>query len=253
MKKFKESWGVLLFIVGMFVLIFNSTSNAQEVQYDKHQRWVTDLEDLLTTEQETQLNNLIAEYEAKTSCEIAILTTSDYEGLGDIGNYAIILGEKWGVGKKDIDNGLMIVVSKANDENFVATGYGLEGYLTDAYTKRMQDSIFGHKGDRPLFYADKYYEGLTLFVQSCIDKVGDEYSIDDNDAKKEESGNWLWLWFVSIPWYWKALAVALYSLLWIVSPETAMYLTFFMFSSDSDSDSGGSFGGGSFGGGGSRS
>jgi uncharacterized protein len=142
MKKFKESWGVLLFIVGMFVLIFNSTSNAQEVQYDKHQRWVTDLEDLLTTEQETQLNNLIAEYEAKTSCEIAILTTSDYEGLGDIGNYAIILGEKWGVGKKDIDNGLMIVLSKDDRKIHMSTGYGLEGVLPDATCKRLINNIF---------------------------------------------------------------------------------------------------------------
>ena len=35
------------------------------------------------------------------------------------------LGYKWGVGKKDIDNGLMIVISKTNNENFIATGYGL--------------------------------------------------------------------------------------------------------------------------------
>ena len=239
----------------LFIALLISLSLfSQEVNYDKHQRYVTDLEDLLTVDEENQLNQILADYDTKTTCEISVLTASDYEDFGDIGNYAIQLGEKWGVGKKDIDNGVLIIISKANDENFVAVGYGLEGYLTDAFTKRTQMDFFGKPGDRPLFYEGKYFEALTLFVNACSEQIGDEYSTDENDTKKEEeSGNVLWLWFLAIPWYWKALAVALYILLWIVSPELAMYLTFFLFTRGSDSDSGSSFGGGSFGGGGSRS
>ncbi len=244
-------WWFWAFIIGMIVLSFNVS--AQEVKYNPNQIWITDLENLYTPEQEKELNQLIATYEKKTTCEIAILTTSDYEGFGDIGDYAVRLGEKWGVGKKDIDNGLMIVISKANDENFVASGYGLEGYLPDGKLYQLSDTLLAS-----YFDVGEYFEGTKLFIIACYDEIGDEYNVEYNDENREEGEDEsifiaLWMWIMSLPLWLKIVLVSAYILLWIFSPETAFYLTFFFLSSNSDSDSGSSFGGGTFGGGGARS
>jgi len=235
---------IILFIT----LLFSITLFSQDikVKYDPYQMWVTDLDDVFTPEQEKELNQLIIDFEQKTTCEVAILTTSDYEGFGDIGNYTITLGEKWGVGKTDIDNGLLIIISKTNDENFVASGYGLEGYLPDAKLHQLSDSLLV-----PYFDNGEYFEGTKLFLLACFATIGDEYSSDENMTKKGESYVYeVWEWFLAIPWYWKVIVGGLYLLLWIVSPGTAWYLTLMLLTLGR---AGGSMGGGKFGGGGSRS
>ncbi len=241
---------VYKFITLVIVLTFficSSTAQEIKVQYKPHQMWVTDLDSVFTDSQEKKLNQIITNYEQQTTCEIAILTTSDYEGFGDIGNYAIILGEKWGVGKKDVDNGLMIIISKTNNENFVASGYGLEGYLPDARLHQLSDTFL-------VSYFDKgeYFEGTKLFLNACFNEIGEEYSEDENSGKRDEGYlNDVWLWLIGLPIWLKILIGALYALWWIVDPGSAYWFTIMLFTLGRSS--GGSMGGGKFGGGGSRS
>lgn len=216
--------------------------NEIKVEYDVNQRFVTDKENLLTPQQETELNQILSDYEQKTSVEMAILTTDNYEGYSDIAEYAFAVGEKWGVGKKDVDNGLMIIISKTNNENFVATGYGLEGCLTDADTKLMQDSIF-----LPNFKEGKYYEGLFKFVQVAQTKIGDEYTGGEKSPLYIVKGIWVWFW--GLPWWIKVILLVVYIGIWIISPELGWFITLLPI----QILSAGKFGGGKFGGGGSRS
>lgn len=237
----------LIIITVLLSLNFNLFS--QDVKYDPNQMWVTDLDDVFTPEQEKELNQIISDYEQKTTCDIAILTTNDYEDSGDILNYAFEVGEKWGVGKKDIDNGLMIIISKTNDENAVVTGYGLEGYLTDAWTYHMQDSLFV-----TYFIEGKYFEGTKLFLSSCFEQIGEEYSADENESKREDDSllSIIWAWILSLPLWLKIVVIGLYILWCILDPGSAYWFTIFLFTLGSGGRSG-SMGGGSFGGGGSRS
>lgn len=80
------------FITSFILFVFLSLNlNAQKVKYDPQQMWVTDLENILTDDEEYQLNKIISDYEIKTTVEIAILTTDNYEDFGDISDYAIYL------------------------------------------------------------------------------------------------------------------------------------------------------------------
>jgi len=257
MKNSYFRFGVMLIVTFSILLWITSccpkNCNAQEVKYNPYQMWVTDLDSVFTTAEEKELNQIITNYEEQTTCEIAILTTSDYEDFADIGDYAITLGEKWGVGKKDIDNGLMIIISKTNDENFVASGYGLEGYLPDAKLRQLSDTFL-------VSYFDKgeYFEGTKLFLNVCFEEIGDEYSQDENSEKREENENALndiWLWFVGLP-FWLRIVVgivvgSLYVLWWILDWRSAYWFTIMI--ATFGRSSGGSMGGGKFGGGGSRS
>ena len=237
-------------IILFLTLLVSASLFSQEikVQYDPHQIWVTDLDSVFTDAQEKELNQIITNYEQQTTCEIAILTTSDYEGFGDIGNYAITLGEKWGVGKEGIDNGLMIIISKTNDENFVASGYGLEGYLPDARLRQLSDTFLVSYFDE-----GRHFEGTKLFLNACFNEIGEEYSEDDNSSKRDNGYlNDVWMWVLALPLWIKILVGALYVLWWIVDPGSAYWFTILLFTFGRSSG-GGKMGGGGFGGGGSRS
>lgn len=101
--------------------------------------FVTDYENLFTPEQNAELTKILTDYEQATSVEITVLTVKDFDS--DIADFAQKTATKWGIGKKDINNGLLIVLSKNKGVLRSQTGYGLEGYLPDGWLKLQGDSI----------------------------------------------------------------------------------------------------------------
>lgn len=106
--------------------------------------FVTDTAGVFSYEEEISLELRVQEVEDSTTAEVGILTISSTDGE-DISQLAFDVGNKWGVGKKQNDNGLVIVLAIDDRAWFMATGYGLEGVLPDAVTKRIAEKQFpGH-------------------------------------------------------------------------------------------------------------
>jgi uncharacterized protein len=128
---------------------------------------VTDDANILTDQEEAILNSIIQEIDKNTTVEIAIITTNDYE---EINSFAIETFEQTGIGKKDLDNGLLIIVSPEKREFRIETGYGLEGTLPDATVKKITDTTFIEN-----FGQEQYGKGLqeSLLVISAF-LVGNE-------------------------------------------------------------------------------
>src|SRR5687767_2420221 len=74
--------------------------------------FVNDFEDILSSEQEEELNKIIIESERQTTNQIAIVTVESIAPYSSMKDFATDLANKWGVGQKEKDNGLVIVVSK---------------------------------------------------------------------------------------------------------------------------------------------
>lgn len=215
--------------------------------------YVSDYENIFTPEQNQELTKLLSDYENETSIEIAILTVPDFES--DIADFAQKTATEWGIGKKDINNGLLIVISKNKGVLRSQTGYGLEGYLPDGWLKHTGDSIV-----YKYFAFNNYYDGLTTFINQCKERIGNEgYSeehnkelINQNNSNVEKS-----LFeelYEILPWWAWILIFALWIVWFIISPDTALWFIFFLFSKGNSSSGGGKgFGGGKFGGGGSSS
>lgn len=87
-----------------FILISCTSEQNQEAVL------VSDFEQILSADQENELNNLIIKREQKTTNEIAIVTTPNWENHETILLYVVDFGEKLGVGKKGKDNGVVIVL-----------------------------------------------------------------------------------------------------------------------------------------------
>lgn len=118
--------------------------------------FVHDYSGWLKPEQKNKLERDLRSYYDSTSTQIVVMIRPDM-GDYDLSSYAFELGERWGVGKKGLDNGIVVVVRTENPGRgiFIATGYGIEEFLTDALSKRITENII-----LPNFRQGNYYKGL---------------------------------------------------------------------------------------------
>ncbi|MEM6648087.1 MAG: TPM domain-containing protein, partial [Bacteroidota bacterium] len=101
---------------------------------------VQDLAAMLAPSEERTLARKLSDYRDTTSTEIVIATLATLDGI-PIEEYAIALGRQWAIGQRDKDNGLLILVAREERRVFIATGYGLEGTIPDAFAARVIRNI----------------------------------------------------------------------------------------------------------------
>lgn len=149
---------IIAYTILLFLWIGCSSKQPNETSF------VYDYEEILTGEQEMELNGLIQNHERNTSNEIAIVTTPDWGGHENAVFYSVDFGDRLGVGKKEKNNGVLIVLSSTMRETRISTGYGLEDVLTDEIAKEIVDSVMV-----PKFKAGGYYEGIFSGTKAVID------------------------------------------------------------------------------------
>ena len=125
----------------IILLTFSVCGLAQNIPEPSNPpRLVNDFAKVLTVEQVTRLENELSEFARSTTTQIVVVTISSLDGY-DIADYSFKLGEKWGVGQKGSNNGVVIVfkpkTDRESDRVFVAVGYGLEGIIPDAVANRL--------------------------------------------------------------------------------------------------------------------
>jgi uncharacterized protein len=97
---------------------------------------VVDAADLLSPATEASLTAKLAQLEAETTRQLVVATVPDLQGY-EIEEYGYRLGRSWAVGQKEEDNGALLIVAPNERKVRVEVGYGLEGYLTDAWSSVM--------------------------------------------------------------------------------------------------------------------
>jgi uncharacterized protein len=94
---------------------------------------VTDFTATLSPSEISFLNQKLAEYEEKTTNQIAVLIIPSLEG-DNLEDYSIRLAGKWKIGQKDKDNGIILLIVKNDRKLHIEVGYGLEEKLTASRT-----------------------------------------------------------------------------------------------------------------------
>ncbi|GIV33821.1 MAG: hypothetical protein KatS3mg031_1356 [Chitinophagales bacterium] len=145
-------------------------------------RLVNDLAGFLTTAEAEKLETKLVDFDKKTSVQIAIVTVQSLGGYS-IADYAAQLGEKWGVGRKGKDNGVLILASKEDREVFIATGYGMEPIIPDALAKRIIEQYM-----IPQFRQGRFYEGFDAAVQVIMQLASGEFTAADLEQQEYYSG-----------------------------------------------------------------
>jgi len=137
---------------------------------------VNDFAGMLASGGSGRLESLLAAYEDSTSTQIAVVFVTDLEGY-DVADYANRVFEKWNIGQKGRNNGLLILVSRDDRKIRMETGYGLEERLTDALSRRIieQDIL-------PRFRAGNVEEGITAGIYRITEVLSGAYVAPDDKA-----------------------------------------------------------------------
>jgi uncharacterized protein len=144
----------LLALIPAILLGFHSISAQNSVFPDKPTAWVNDYAKLLAPNEVLALNSKLGYYQDSTSTQIFIVTLDDH-GDQPISMLAAEIGQKWGVGQKGKENGMLILVYPADRQIWISTGYGLEEFIPDAINKRIIETEI-----KPAFKNGQYYQGL---------------------------------------------------------------------------------------------
>jgi uncharacterized protein len=156
-------------------------------------RYVNDFADILTPDQEQTLENKLVEIDKDTTVQIAVVTIST-TGNVQLFDYAEQLFQKWGIGQKGRNNGLLLIAA-INDKNSEITyDYDLEGKVTNSAAGHILENVL-----KPYFKEKKYYEGLTASTDSLIQLSQGKYNseVKSNDSNFiEEAFNYFGLFMI---------------------------------------------------------
>ncbi len=149
------------FASGFFLLLCALSAWAQ-VAVPELSRRVTDLTGTLDAGQVAALENRLAAFEAQKGSQIAVLIVPTTQPE-DIAQFGIRVAEQWKIGRKKIDDGVILIVAKDDRKLRLEVGYGLEGAIPDAIAKRVIAETI-----TPYFKVDDYYGGIDAGVQQLM-------------------------------------------------------------------------------------
>jgi len=150
---------------------------------------IVDDANLLTAQEFSELEKLLAEYEAGTSNQVVVVTLKTLEGK-NIEEFGYQLGRQWGIGTKDKNNGVLLIVAPHEREVRIEVGYGLEGILTDAQSK-----IIIERNILPYFRRGEIGQGIIQGVHNIISTLGGETKAVDNNGE-EKISNWMLIFII---------------------------------------------------------
>lgn len=149
-------------------------------------RLVNDFAGLFSDSQKTSLESTLRAYNDSTSTQIYVVSVSDLNGY-DASDYATRLGEKWGIGQKDKNNGVLILLKPRNENGggkvFIATGYGVEPILTDGRCGRIIDEQM-----MPYLQEGDFYRATQAAVDRIILYLSGEFQGDETSATPDIAG-----------------------------------------------------------------
>ncbi|AZQ43089.1 TPM domain-containing protein [Nonlabens ponticola] len=140
-------------------------SRNSSVYFPKSIGIVNDYNNLFTNKQKAELDQMLYYYEIETTRQIVVVSVNSIAPYDDIQQYATDLGSYWGVGQKESNNGLMIVVCKPCRSFGIATGLGTQEVLTDEICKTVIDETI-----IPAFKNGNFYKGIKDGVVELIEK-----------------------------------------------------------------------------------
>jgi len=136
-------------------LLFPPAYTAAEIAVPPLKARVTDLTATLTSDQRAALEQKLAALEARKGSQVAVLLVPTTQPE-TVEQYAIRVFDQWKLGRKGMDDGVLLLVAKNDRKLRIEVGYGLEGAIPDAIAKRVMDEDIA-----PLFKQGNFYGGIS--------------------------------------------------------------------------------------------
>jgi uncharacterized protein len=142
-----------LILASVSLMLFSGAARA-DVAVPALKARVTDLTGALTAQQTQQLESQLAALEQRKGAQVVVLVLPTTQPE-DIADYATRVFDQWKIGRKNVDDGVLVVVAKDDHRAMIETGYGLEGAIPDAAASRIIREYMS-----PKFRVNDFYGGL---------------------------------------------------------------------------------------------
>lgn len=173
-----------VFLLCLSLTVFAQSINRVVPARPNPPRLVNDFADVLTPEQEAELEKKLVAYDDSTSTQIVVVTMQSLQDF-PIEDVALQILRTWGVGNKEKDNGLVLLAAIEDRKINIQTGYGMEGVVPDAIARTIiEDDII------PAFRTGNFYRGFDDATTSIFKAAAGEYKAPPgyNQRGRKSSG-----------------------------------------------------------------
>jgi uncharacterized protein len=162
-------WLTRLYVAGLVIFgLLAPWICCAQIPIPPLQGHITDQTGTLTQEQKATLEQKLATFEAQKGTQLAVLMVHT-TGSEAIEQYALRVAEQWKLGRKKIDDGVVLLVAKEDRAVRIEVGYGLEGVLSDIASKRIiSEAIL------PQFKHGDYFGGIQAGTEQIMHVVTGE-------------------------------------------------------------------------------
>lgn len=172
----KGVWVGLLVLLLMPITLWAQSSDFPAAP----NRLVSDYTNTLSSSEIQYLEQKLVAFDDSTSTQIAVVIMKSV-GSYDIADYGVRLAQKWGIGGKEKNNGILLLVALGDRAVTIQTGYGVEGAVPDVIARRIIENEI-----KPAFRAEQYFVGLDRATDALISYTKGEYTA--NPRAKNEGG-----------------------------------------------------------------
>jgi len=156
----------------LFVLLLLLPLRAKAAEIPALRGYVNDYGNMISPAVEAGLAEKLKKFEETDSTQLVVLTVPSLEG-DPVEEYSIRVAERWKIGQRGKDNGILFLVSREDRKLRIEVGRGLEGKLTDLTAGRILDLVV-----KPKFKAGDFDGGFTAGVSALIDATRGEFTAD---------------------------------------------------------------------------
>lgn len=159
----------------ILIFCFNTIDlKGAELQLPNLSSSVMDLANLFSSSEREDLSKIAYQIHTYNGPQIAILTVPDLQGL-EIEDFSIRVAEKWQLGSKEKDDGLLVVISTKERAMRIEVGNGIEGEITDFDTAKFTRDIF------PFYFRkNQFHQGIRIFMEDVAMKFN--IKLDDSQT-----------------------------------------------------------------------
>ncbi len=169
-------------MIRTFILCLVLSTQSLALEIPTLREHVNDYAGMLSAERAATLEQQLGSFESSDSTQIVILTIPTLAGES-LEEFSIKVAEAWKIGQKGVDNGVLLLVAKAERKVRIEVGRGLEGKLTDLVSGRIIRSEIA-----PRFKAGDIDGGITAGVKALIAVTKGEYSSAPRDLRQGKKG-----------------------------------------------------------------
>ena len=133
--------------------------------------YVQDYAGVISAPVRSYLLDLGRQLDQRTTAQLVVVTVKSLKGA-PLEEYSLQVLRQWGIGNREKNNGVLMLISTGDRKSRIEVGYGLEGRLTDSFTGQIQDQYM-----IPYFRKGAYEEGIAKGYEALARSIAKEYNV----------------------------------------------------------------------------